>query len=290
MGDSGSLFIGFMIGAGSLVCQTKTTALVGLALPFLALGIPILDTGVAVIRRCLIERRSIFSADRSHLHHRLLDLGLHQRTVVIIICAVTAISTSIGVFMLTATGVWSMWLLLLGLLVLFSMFTCLHGRRCHEALLALRRNLAMRREARVEKRGFEDIQIRMRESTCFDSWWETMCIMAEQMHFQSIGLWSRCDDHYTPVCGWNAPGGTFTTGKTTNLTLSLHVNEEKDWEIRARIRVGGYLERSGRQAMLLARLMDEFPPPEQEQKAEALDQSANTMRRYPIREEAEPSL
>ena len=183
-----------------------------------------------------------------------------------------------------------MWLLLLGLLVLLSMFTCLHGRRFHEVLLALRRNLAMRREARAEKRRFEGIQIRMRESTCFESWWQTMCIMAEQMHFHSIGLWAWQNDRYSPVCGWNAPGGTFTTDRSTYLTLSLDVNGLKDCQIRARIRVGGYLERSGQQAMLLARLMDEFPPPERPQQAEASGQGADAGSRPAIKQKAGPFL
>jgi UDP-GlcNAc:undecaprenyl-phosphate GlcNAc-1-phosphate transferase len=272
MGDGGSLFLGFIIGAGSLVCQTKKATLVGLALPFLVLGVPILDTGVAIARRCIIERRSIFAADRNHLHHRLLDLGLHQRTVVIIIYAVTVISASIGVFMLTAKDVWSIGLLLMGLLLLFSMFIYLHGRSFQETLMALKRNWAIICKTRTERRYFENVQLRMRESRSFHAWWKTVCIMAEQMHFQSIGLWNRHNDHYELTCGWNAPGVMFTTEKTMKLTFPLRGNGQEEWEIRARVWVDGYLELSGRQAMLLARLMDEFPPPEPEQEIEALNQ------------------
>jgi len=266
------LFLGFMIGAGSLVCQTKKTTLVGLALPFLVLGLPILDTGVAIARRCIIERRSIFAADRNHLHHRLLDLGLHQRTVVIIIYAVTAISASIGVFMLTAKDGWSIGLLLMGMLLLFSMFIYLHGKRFQEVLMALKRNWAIICKARTERRYFENVQLRMRESRSFHAWWKTVCIMAEQMHFQNIGLWNRRNDHYELTCGWNAPGVMFTTEKTMKLTFPLRGNEQEEWEIRARVWIDGYLELSGRQAMLLARLMDEFPPPELEQEIGALNQ------------------
>jgi len=132
MGDCGSMFLGFMIGAGSIVCQTKTHTLVGLAVPFLAMGVPILDTGFAIIRRRVLERRSIFSADRKHLHHRLLDLGLHQRTVVITIYAVTAISASIGVFMLTVDSGWSIALLGVGLVFLLSLFACPFIGACHQ--------------------------------------------------------------------------------------------------------------------------------------------------------------
>jgi len=286
MGDGGSMFLGFLIGGGSLVCQTKTSTFVGLALPFLVLGVPILDTGFAVIRRRLLERRSIFAPDRGHLHHLLLDLGLRQRTVVIVLYAVTAVSASIGAFMLTAESRWSMGLLAGGLLLLFSTFACLHGRRSYEMLRALKRNWAIAREARIERRNFEHAQVKMRESGSFSAWWETVCVMAKKMRFRSIGLWNRRNGRYVITRAWNAPGGTFTTGKTVKLTLPLNGNGPAEWEIRACIWADGCLELSGRQAMLLARLMDEFPPPEQQEDAEALDQSANTTSRPKTKEKA----
>jgi len=282
MGDGGSMFLGFLIGASSIVCQMKTHTLVGLALPFLVLGVPILDTGFVVIGRRILERRSMFASDRNHLHHRLLDLGLHQRTVVIIIYAVTAIGASIGVFMLTTEGGWSVGMLVGGLLLLFSMFACLHGRRYRGILMALKRNWAIAREARIEKRNFENAQLRMRESGSFHAWWEVVCLMCKKMRFQSIGLWNRHSGHYLSTCAWNAPEDIFTTDKTVKLILPLHGKGATEWEIRARIWVDGYLELSGRQAMLLARLMDEFPPPEQEEEAQAPDQP------LPSQEQASP--
>jgi UDP-GlcNAc:undecaprenyl-phosphate GlcNAc-1-phosphate transferase len=66
MGDCGSMFLGFLIGAGSIVFQTKTHTLVGLAIPFLVMGVPILDTGFVVIGRRFLGRRSIFAPDRNH--------------------------------------------------------------------------------------------------------------------------------------------------------------------------------------------------------------------------------
>jgi exopolysaccharide biosynthesis WecB/TagA/CpsF family protein len=290
MGDSGSMFLGFMIGAGSIICQTKTSTLVGLAIPFLVMGVPILDTGFVVIGRRILERRSIFASDRNHLHHRLLDLGLNHRTVVIVIYAVTAIGACIGVFMLTMESKWSVGLLVGGLLLLFSMFACLHGRRYRGILKALKRNWVLAHEARTEKRSFENAQVRMRESRSFHAWWEAVCVMAQKMHFQSIGVWKRCNGHYVNTCAWNTPEDIFTTDKTMKLILPLNGNGTAEWEIRARIWADSYLELSGRQAMLLGRLMDEFPPPEQEEEAEALDQLASTTRRTTIKEKTGLSL
>jgi UDP-GlcNAc:undecaprenyl-phosphate GlcNAc-1-phosphate transferase len=83
MGDSGSMFLGFMLGAASLLgaATQKSPTLIAIIVPVLALGLPILDTLLAIARRFL-ARRSIFSADRGHIHHRLLDIGLtHRRAV-----------------------------------------------------------------------------------------------------------------------------------------------------------------------------------------------------------------
>ena len=94
MGDCGSLFLGFIIAASSVLCSMESSALVGLALPFLALGVPIFDALFSMLRRFL-ERRSIFAPDRSHFHHKLVDLGLKQRHVVILIYTITLITAGL---------------------------------------------------------------------------------------------------------------------------------------------------------------------------------------------------
>jgi len=264
MGDCGSMFLGFMIGAGSVVCQTKTHTLVGLAVPLLAMGVPILDTGFAFIRRRVLERRSVFSADRKHLHHRLLDLGLHQRTVVITIYAVTAISASIGVFMVTADSGWSVGLLAVGLLGLLSLFACLNGGRYCEMIMVLKRNRAIAYEAKAVRRNFEEAQLRMTNATSLRKWWETLCSMGDQMHFQTMELRKRKNGQYESTCVWKAAEGKFTSDNGANVRLPIRGKGTAEWEIKVRIWVNGCLEIGGRQAALLARLMDEFPPPEQE--------------------------
>lgn len=80
MGDSGSMFLGYVLATTSLLGAKGTTA-VGLLVPVLAMGLPILDTLSAIARRVL-SRRPVFSSDRHHFHHRLLEMGLtHKRAV-----------------------------------------------------------------------------------------------------------------------------------------------------------------------------------------------------------------
>ncbi len=82
MGDAGAMFLGYALAAVSVEGALKSTATVAVAVPILALGLPIFDTVFAIVRR---RRKGVpvSSADRDHLHHRLLQLGLtHRETVV----------------------------------------------------------------------------------------------------------------------------------------------------------------------------------------------------------------
>jgi UDP-GlcNAc:undecaprenyl-phosphate GlcNAc-1-phosphate transferase len=88
LGDSGSLFIGFLLGCYSVLWSQKSATIVGMTAPLIALSIPILDTCLAIIRRFL-RHQPIFGADRGHIHHKLLARGLTPRRVaflVYIIC------------------------------------------------------------------------------------------------------------------------------------------------------------------------------------------------------------
>src|SRR5947208_10567281 len=78
LGDCGSLTIGFLLGCFAAVWSQKSATLLGMTAPVMALSVPLLDTGIAVVRRFL-RRQPIFSADRNHLHHRLLDRGFSSR-------------------------------------------------------------------------------------------------------------------------------------------------------------------------------------------------------------------
>lgn len=84
MGDTGSLFLGILFAGWSVIGLLKSTATLTLVVPVCLMGVPILDTSLAIVRRSL-ARRPIFQADREHLHHRLLGLGLSQRQVVMVI-------------------------------------------------------------------------------------------------------------------------------------------------------------------------------------------------------------
>lgn len=90
MGDTGALFLGFMLSTLAIEGALKEAAIIAIIPPVLSLGLPVFDTAFAILRRYK-NKRPIMEADRGHLHHRLLDLGLGQRKTVIILYTINAV-------------------------------------------------------------------------------------------------------------------------------------------------------------------------------------------------------
>ncbi len=90
LGDSGSMFLGFVLASVSLWTQVKAATTIALLIPVVALGLPILDTTLSFVRR-LARGQSPFRSDREHVHHRLLALGLSHRHAVITLYTLSAI-------------------------------------------------------------------------------------------------------------------------------------------------------------------------------------------------------
>ena len=112
-GTSGVQFVGYTLAVLSILGTAKV------AVALLVLGVPILDTFWIIVRR-LMEGRSPFSPDRSHIHHRLLDLGLSHRNTVLVIYAICASLGLIALLLSTVTQLYAfLGVFLLSGLVLF---------------------------------------------------------------------------------------------------------------------------------------------------------------------------
>ena len=103
LGDSGSLFIGFILSALALQGAQKAPTIVAVAIPVVSFGLPILETSLSIVRR-LISGRPVFTADREHIHHKLLQHGMTHRQVVILLYGVSAIFAMLSLFLLWPTG------------------------------------------------------------------------------------------------------------------------------------------------------------------------------------------
>lgn len=90
LGDAGSLFIGLMFSSLSVMGAFKVTAAIVFIVPIIIMGIPIFDTTFAVTRR-MFKGQSVFKADKEHLHHKLLNMGLSHKKVVLTIYFINAL-------------------------------------------------------------------------------------------------------------------------------------------------------------------------------------------------------
>lgn len=103
LGDCGSLFIGFMLSALALQGAQKAPTTIAVAIPVVSFGLPILETALSIVRRFL-GGRPLFTADREHIHHKLLQRGWSHRQVVITLYAVSALFALLSLFLLWPTG------------------------------------------------------------------------------------------------------------------------------------------------------------------------------------------
>lgn len=105
LGDAGSLFLGYALAALGVMVAKGAAGTVGVLIPVVAFGLPILDTMLAMARRFL-RRDPIFRADHGHIHHRLRDLGLSPRQVAITLYAVCAALAAASLLLIVPAAGW----------------------------------------------------------------------------------------------------------------------------------------------------------------------------------------
>lgn len=93
MGDTGAMFLGFVLAAQAIEGAVKSATAIALIVPILALGLPIFDTAYAILRR-FVNGKPLMQADKGHVHHRLMAIGLSQKQAVLYMYV---ISISLGI-------------------------------------------------------------------------------------------------------------------------------------------------------------------------------------------------
>ena len=236
LGDCGSLFIGFMLSALALQGAQKAPTTIAVAIPVVSFGLPIVETAVSILRR-LIAGRPVFTGDREHIHHKLLERGLSHRQVVIVLYAVSAIFALLSLFLLwptgstlglvlavLGTGIW-LGVQRLGYLEFGELRRV--ARRTMEQPQIFVNNLAIRR-ATEELKMARDYQQLCRilsaafgsnDFDAFDLYWSL-----QPGEWREIGRSQMAtDSESSPCLRWKRPGSNFTygSGAAWSLTLDL---------------------------------------------------------------------
>ena len=156
MGDTGSMFLGFVLAAVAVKTGSKSGTAVAMLVPIIALGLPIMDTFLAVARRAILGR-SLFDADKDHIHHRLMSrLHLSHRTAVLVLYGLCVLFAVTALGLSYATGVQSAMLLVVVSVVVFVLMRKLGYLDLREgkgAKLVRRRNQRLRNTLREAVRN-----------------------------------------------------------------------------------------------------------------------------------------
>jgi len=140
MGDTGALFLGYIIGVLSLLGY-KNVTFISLIIPVIILGVPISDTFFAIIRR-LVNKQPLSAPDKSHLHHCLLRSGFSHRQTVLLIYAMAAVF-GLAAFIFSQATVWGSLIMILVLLIVIEVIVEKIGliREDYKPLLNLMKGL-----------------------------------------------------------------------------------------------------------------------------------------------------
>lgn len=257
MGDCGTMFIGFVLATSGVLCAAKSATLVGLALPALALGIPIFDTLFSIIRR-LLERRSIFSPDRNHIHHRLLRMGIQHRHAVILMYLMTLISAGLGMFLMFTRNTGTIIVLGCIIVLLIGLFRVVGAVHFAESIAAIQRNMTISRQAKEDKRVFEYSVLRIRETNDFQSWWQAICATAEKLEFAWLEMYVTDREGQTHLLVWRCTRSEGAMGNDIRMILPV-CSRKFGTAIRMEfaVSVRDSLEAAGRRIAYFSRLIEE---------------------------------
>ena len=171
LGDSGALLIGFLLGCYGMLWSQKTSTLLSMLVPLLALSIPLMDISLSVLRRFL-RHQPIFSADRRHIHHRLLDRGLSPRQAVWILYLFAALSAALALLASSFHGQYQGFVILA-----FCVAAAIGIRQLRYPEFNIAGRLLFHGEfqrAMTVKLKVESIASALERSATSDQWWETL--------------------------------------------------------------------------------------------------------------------
>jgi UDP-GlcNAc:undecaprenyl-phosphate GlcNAc-1-phosphate transferase len=188
LGDGGAYFLGFQIGLFSLVSSQKGNIMAAMAAPLFVLALPIVDTGLAILRRGL-RGLPIFRPDRRHLHHHLLASGMSRRRVVLSFYAVTLVFLLMGFAAFLSRG--QLVPILLGIAALV-LLLCAGKLRFSRGWFSVGRvvgnSLGMRQEVQYALSLTRWFALEGARCTSIESLWSDLIFAARKLGFSYVKL------------------------------------------------------------------------------------------------------
>jgi hypothetical protein len=211
-----------------------------------------------VLRR-FIERRSLFSPDNEHFHHRLLALGLKQRHIVLCAYLITLLAAGFGMFMIV-TRSWQTILIFASILTLLGLIFRVTGLvRMRQTLWTLRQKYVDSNIVSHEKEGFENARLYFCRAATFEQWWQSVCVAGEKMDFTAITLPLVRRSGEKELLRWCKEKKNIDSRNVIKMTIPIRDRRSESLlELEVGIKTNGSLESAGRRARLFNRLIDEY--------------------------------
>jgi UDP-GlcNAc:undecaprenyl-phosphate GlcNAc-1-phosphate transferase len=207
LGDSGSLLLGFLIGALSLVgTSMKKGAAVALLIPIIALGLPILDTLLAIVRRWF-HRMPIGAPDRQHIHHVLVSMGYSPRRAVLSLYAFSVILGVAALLMSFQQNEVVVLVVVALTIVAYASIRIFGGFRVTDLMLRFSSGQARRELSSHLRVEYMRVVHRLRDAGDADQAWTTCCPLFEVMDldYAELRLFQANPEDPRLVLSWKRP-------------------------------------------------------------------------------------
>lgn len=224
MGDCGSMFLGFSLAVIPLTGQAVTRP--GLVLlTSIALCVPLLDTFFTMLRRGILQRRSLFAAERGHIHHCLLDAGVSHRKAVLWVYGISGVGALLGLVTTISGPRGALIAALLAAASVLGFFHAAGAARVRDTITAFHKSRGLRALHRRHRKAFDHLQLQFASARNFEQWWEQVCAAGQLLGFASVSMPFVNRDGSCRVLFWNDP--SVVECNSQSITFSLPVLQRR---------------------------------------------------------------
>jgi UDP-GlcNAc:undecaprenyl-phosphate GlcNAc-1-phosphate transferase len=214
LGDTGSLFLGFVMATLAINTSQKSSTLLAIVVPFVAFGLPLLDTALTLLRR-LLSGQPLFTADRDHIHHRLLQNRLTPRVAVLGLYALAALFSLGSLLIVHSTGsLFALVAVLAGASGWF-LISRLHYEELSELNVYVSRAMHSQRRVLVNEILIRKASKQLEVAQSLEGSWQILASTVEALGFDGVSCqlsgwpngsvpflspWSRCGEDGSDDC------------------------------------------------------------------------------------------
>ena len=287
LGDTGSLFLGFVLATLAIHTSQKSSTLLAMVVPFVAFGLPVFDTSLTVVRRFL-SGRPLFVGDHDHIHHRLLQ-RLSPRAAALVLYAMAALFSLGSLLIIHSTGNLVTLVAVLAGVSGWFLTSRLHYEELSELKVHVSRALHSQRRVLANQILIRKVSGQLKEPQDLEESWQVLIKALEALDFDSVTCQlSGWQNGSTPfLAPWSRPRESETGGSWT-VSIPLRVGEKAIGQLQL-----GRALRKERLIFHFSSLLDTLIPPFEKQVKRRYDsEEANLVVKYTVEKDLafQPSL